>query len=218
MSGQILYKAIGKGVPESDTWASVLDHWQGCMNQYLDDMEGDDLPQWYNERTHVGFLAAAVWKMDGVALEEYSTSRQQRNTSGPADSTPGRCDLYLNVKNLDCVVESKVEWFSNYSNDDAQRVRTKLKEAELQLSTLPKNERAEQAIGLCWALPWIKLVTGDEALAMTTFARQFEGDRSIVCVYHVEMADRKEPEARYEKEQRSYPGIILVGKSFSALA
>lgn len=216
MSGQILCKTVGKAVPERETWASLLDHWHSALNQYMDLMEGDDLPQWYNERSHVGFLAAAVWKMGGVALEEYSTFRQQNNTSAAADSTPGRCDLYFNLENLDCVVESKVEWCSNYSTEDAQRVRTKLEEAGLQLLTLPKEERAEHGVVLCWALPWIKSGSGDEASNMTAFANQFEGDLSIVCVYYVDMADRKEAETRYEKQQRSYPGIILVGKAFSA--
>ena len=49
------------------------------MNKLVKDWADDDVPWWYNERTSVGFFAAAVWKKGGKPLRNI---RRLKN-SGP---------------------------------------------------------------------------------------------------------------------------------------
>jgi hypothetical protein len=215
MSGHLLSKTVGQRIPESETWLSLLDHWCAILNQYLDRMEGDDLPQWYNERSHTGFLTAAVWKMGGIAVEEFSTSRKHNDLSEDGESSPGQCDLYFSLDNLDCVVEAKREWISGYTKQDAQRIKARLKEATIQLRTIPKTERADHGIALCWAIPWVRTNSNTEGSSLMDFAAQFLGQSNLVSVYYVDPASRRAAESRYEKNGRTYPGIILIATALN---
>ncbi|MEQ1795340.1 MAG: hypothetical protein ABL970_14245 [Nitrospira sp.] len=215
MPGHILYKSAGKRVPESAAWMCLVDHWRAVLNKYLSRIEEDDLPQWYNERSHTGFLAAAVWRMGGIALEEFSTSREHGNKSGVAELSSGQCDLYFSVENLNCLVEAKREWVTGYTKQDAQRIKKRLGEAEKQLRTIPKPERAEQGIRLCWAVPWVRPNLSKERQDLKEFAHQFSGPSSLVGVYYVDHPSRRKAESNYENEERSYPGIIMIATALS---
>ncbi len=215
ISGRLLSKTAGQRFPESETWLSLLDHWCAVLNQYLDGMEGDDLPQWYNERSHTGFLTAAVWRMGGIAVEEFSTFREHNNSRNGEESSLGQCDLYFSLENLDCVVEAKREWVSDYTKEDAQRIKARLREATRQLRAIPKGERAEDGVALCWAIPWLRASSNKERSFLMDFSAQFLGQSNLVGVYYVDPSRRKIAESRHEKEGRTYPGIILIATALN---
>src|ERR1051325_10854249 len=58
---------------------------------------------WYRERSHTGFLAAAVWRAGGTALEEYGANKR-------GNSRSGRCDLYISIGTLHVECEAKHVW------------------------------------------------------------------------------------------------------------
>jgi len=51
------FLTIGSEVPYRLVWKRMLCGWRDVMNAYV---RYGDLPYWYEERTNVGFLAAAV--------------------------------------------------------------------------------------------------------------------------------------------------------------
>jgi len=79
--GELIMHEIGANVPEPGTWQRLLFHWCAVLNRYFEWEGEDDLPHWHNERAQIGFLAAAVWRMGGVALEEYCTDREATEVS-----------------------------------------------------------------------------------------------------------------------------------------
>jgi hypothetical protein len=64
-----------------------------CHRDYMRFSENGAVPEvgwWYNERTNIGFLAAAAWRHKGsVALEEYSKIKSKKN---------GRADLFIGMR------------------------------------------------------------------------------------------------------------------------
>ena len=72
---------------------------------YILGESGKDYPFWYGERSHVGFLAAAVWKYGGTAVEEFKTSKSKNKSS------KGRCDLWIRInKKIGFECEAKRLW------------------------------------------------------------------------------------------------------------
>ena len=63
--------------------------------------EGDNA-YFYNERASLSILAAAIWKSNGIAIEEYTSMKRYEN-----ENFNGRVDLWFQVENYYCLVESK---------------------------------------------------------------------------------------------------------------
>jgi hypothetical protein len=62
----------------------------------------DDCGFWYRERPHIGFLAAAIWLADGIALEEYGTHKIIER-----ERKRGRADLYFRIAKQSFYCEAK---------------------------------------------------------------------------------------------------------------
>lgn len=66
-------------------------------NCFTENERVDDVGYFYNERTNIGFLAAAAWRKRGwVALEEYRYDKAHRDKSKKISK--GRADLYIYTK------------------------------------------------------------------------------------------------------------------------
>ena len=75
-------------------WADVCADYQRIVG---------DLPWYYHERAQIGFLAAAAWRLGGVALEEWRTDKISHD--GP--SRNGRGDLWVQLKSGAWHIEAK---------------------------------------------------------------------------------------------------------------
>ena len=64
-----------------------------------------DAPYWYNERATLSTLAAAVWKLGGIALEEYKAKKMTKR-----EEWKGRVDLWFQLKRKMYVIEAKQHW------------------------------------------------------------------------------------------------------------
>src|SRR5690242_10685429 len=71
----------------------LLSEWIKAQAAYIEAMERDDCPWWYNEIAVTGFLSAAAWRLGGVGLQEYRTHKGRLKK----DRWSGRCDLYTYV-------------------------------------------------------------------------------------------------------------------------
>jgi hypothetical protein len=74
---------------------------------YAEVFKEDDALYWYNERPQVGALAAAAWKANMYALEEYATTKHHPITK----KKTGRIDLYIGDHNgHSATLEAKLSW------------------------------------------------------------------------------------------------------------
>lgn len=82
----------------------VLKKWHAVLSDYSKRSKGDQ-PWWYRERPQIGFLAAAAWSADGVALEEWGMKK------GPQKcQSEGRNDLWLCYDGNEWFLEAKHVW------------------------------------------------------------------------------------------------------------
>lgn len=224
MAGKLIVCEIGTKVPKEETeaWKYLLSHWCAVLNGYFVRMKREkeddyyDLPHWHNERAQVGFLAAAVWRMGGVALEEYRTSRTLDEGSEATidDTTPGRCDLYFNVDSLDYVVEAKLYWMTSDSASNKNAVIGKIKEAHKQLSRLDKKDREDSSgLAMCWGVATTSAGTdrGDEAF-LRRFADNLKRSDRVIGVYYMPSKPRAKVEETYGDDEEYYPGVVFVGE------
>ena len=73
----------------------VLQMWVKTVNDCVTSWKGD-LPWWYGERACLSLFAGAVWRANGLALEEWSTPK--RGVSGEVKRYSGRSDLYFEFR------------------------------------------------------------------------------------------------------------------------
>ena len=75
---------------------SVLKKWQE-LNEDQSWFEVGDAPWWYNERATLSLFVGAVWKCDGWAFEEFSTTKATQTQRGKVDHKSGRCDIQFTI-------------------------------------------------------------------------------------------------------------------------
>jgi len=214
MAGHLIKVHIGKRIikPHQNTWRLLVKRWADILNKYLKRENEEDIPQWHIERSHTGFLAAAVWTMGGVALEEYAVERRPaKNRRRRKAHAPGRCDLYFNVSNLNCSIEAKHDWAEGTPQERIKRIKRKLNLASKQLQDLHPKEQAEAGMAVCWVVPYLKSDGKNHVEFLKEIAGKFEDDTSIVAIYHVPIKEREYCEDKYDKGH-TYPGVIWVGR------
>ena len=200
-SGRLDYLKIGEKVPFSENWSRLLNEWCATMNDYSTQSKnmngwvrgrGGDLPYWYaKEEANVGFLAAAVWRLGGVTLQEFEVTRPDAKGQG---------DLWFKLGELECHIETKG---TDSPKTAREAVDAALSEARIQL-VLPDDEKAKTGLVACFAVP---AVTGS-SFDFRSLVKHFESDDSIVAVY----LPCRDINTRYENDGYSYPGIAFIGQ------
>jgi hypothetical protein len=107
---------------------------------------GKDHPYWYNERTHVGLLAAAVWLSGGTALEEFKAEKEHKNKGT-------RCDLWIRTNKAAFECEAKHLWLNleEKTEDLILKLGKKLHLAVQDVRSLEKH----RGLAFCFAIPGI---------------------------------------------------------------
>jgi hypothetical protein len=102
-----------RGVP---ALKPILQSWIDVQRHYSKAVAGD-CSWYYRERTCIGFLAASVWRVGGVALEEWATEKGVK-----AKRRQGRCDLWIfRHARYNFHVEAKHMWSRATGKDDRER-------------------------------------------------------------------------------------------------
>ena len=194
------YIKIGERVKFPDVWGRLLREWCSVMDEYSNravsmneftKSQGGDLAYWHKkEGSNVGFLAAAVWRVGGVVLQEFQVTRGQRK---------GHADLWIQLDELNCHMEAKG---NNQSTTSRESVDQALALAKDQLN-IPDDERADIGLALCFVAPGVP--TPGRFFDFRGLARQFETEDSIVAVY---LTDRE----NIGYEGYNYPGVALIGQ------
>ena len=84
-----------------EAWNKILINWIKAHQKYMKQCK-DDNAYFYNERASLSILAAAIWKSNGIAIEEYTSEKKYKN-----ESFNGRVDLWFQLEKYFCLVESK---------------------------------------------------------------------------------------------------------------
>ncbi|MFN2541658.1 MAG: hypothetical protein ABR514_05750 [Chthoniobacterales bacterium] len=181
----------------------LLKAWLATLRDYTS-ATGDDYAWHYHERAFVGFLAAAVWRMGGVALEEWRTDK------GPsANPRKGRCDLYLyRRRHYEFQIEAKHMWSRATSRQGTGAIEEKLTRAVTAANDLQCPRK--QKIGILFVAPYYPI--GKQRGMTEHIATWLE---SIWSVQHSAIAwlfrDRHSlrPSTRYN----FCPGIVLLART-----
>jgi len=191
------------------SWKPLIEAWWDVMDHYVKVSRGD-LPYWWNEAGNVSFLAAAAWKIGGVAIQEYCVDRGQERPS------KGRSDLRLYIPNieLECEMEAKVSW-ATCLDMAFKDVRASIGQASGQLKALLKDSyRAPVGIALCFVCPMVRSSLDGQPIfkgLLDAFESESETEPAFLAVYEPPIGINLEDEDRtYGK--CFYPGVALWGQ------
>jgi len=163
-----------KASPELKKFKPALRKLGDVHEDYMQADGWQDYSFWYGERTHIGFLAAAVWLTRGTALEEYGTKKSRGKKHG-------RCDLFVRTKRGDpgFECESKRAWI-----DLAKRTETCLRELERTLDLAFDDVTrvySGKGLGLCFAAIENSKVLPEQVLQKRLDALISEIERKRMC-------------------------------------
>jgi len=177
--------------------------------EYIDaDSNGSgDCPYWYGERPHVGFLAAAVWKNGGVALEEYGTSKRNEHKF-----KRGRCDLWIKIRQASFECEAKHLWLNlGRIKENINDIKNEAKKAKRDVKKLQNKV----GISLCFVTPVIrqsklsKLKDANQELVKSLKDKLKNG--SSWCDALVWIGFKKGQEKR--NKNHYYTGLLIIIKA-----
>ena len=128
---------------------TVLRRWIATQKEYI--KKSDDYPWWYNERASTGILAAACWKSNNIALEEFSTIKGVQK----GKVKRGRCDIYFSSGGEDFVGEAKQAWISSGSKI-RKSIKGKLDDGlkNAKQSTIELQKQEGRRLAICFAVPY----------------------------------------------------------------
>lgn len=84
---------------------ALLQKWITVLKIFIKETNGEMPPWFYIERADVSFLAAAVWKSGGVAIEELPIPKEKQNKN--TRNQYGRGDLFFLLKGRKYYCEAK---------------------------------------------------------------------------------------------------------------
>ena len=136
----------------------VLENWLNLMEE---DWEGEDVPWWYGEQTHVSQFAGAVWQCsEGWAFEEFATGkgRLAHRPTRKKITYHGRGDIAFCVKGQNFMAEAKMFFpsIATQARKNAVWIRARLDaalRAVAQCPSWPKHKK----LGMLFLSPCLPL-------------------------------------------------------------
>jgi len=188
-------------------WQSVLDGWCKIHEEYCSLVQGDAI-YWNIERSNLGALAGAAWRLGWAALEEFPQPKNlKRKRFG------GRADLFLKSPKHEDYVESKMTWMTLRRGQvtPADGVLRGLTSACKDASALHLTKSSERRVGIVFAVPYYRMGT---ILPLDVFDDFFE----TLASHAIDAAAWCFPECAREliwKEpyENVHPGVILVART-----
>lgn len=151
----------GGGIPGL---GKLLEAWIAAQRAYIKKMDQDDCPWWYNEVAVTGFLAGAAWRLNGIALQEYRTSKGRLKK----DRWMGRCDLYTYVGKDAFIFEAK-----HYRTNIGRSIDNSLKHIRTRMDQAASDAKHHSStdgtrLGICFIAPFFpaeRLLEADKIIA-----------------------------------------------------
>lgn len=187
----------------------ILEQWVDVCRTYQSKVQGDR-PWYYHERAQIGFLAAASWLSDGVALEEWRTEKKAIN----GDCRNGRGDIWIQRRHLRLHVEAKHTWVSLTGRPASgiRRVTAKLRMAQRDACDISCG-RDEICVGVLFAVPVVRRAVAADAA--NRFRQWLDGLQKLDCLAVAAIFDP--PELDRRGTDNLLPGVaLLIGRATRA--
>lgn len=180
----------------------ILKEWIRLNRRYCKNASWKDCAWWNNERASTGILAASVWTLGGVALEEYVTRKVRKGEQGT-----GRCDLEIQTGRSKFVCEIKQKFLipRDRRNNGVGEVKTFFDMACNDARKLPLQEA--RRLGICFITPRFlhSQIPYDSCLEnFLTRLHRLEYD-AIAWYFPPKARD-----LRWHENNRIFPGAIIL--------
>lgn len=207
---------IGQALPQ-EGWKALLSDWMSGMDEFIricrETRSGEDLPFWYNEYSNAGFLATTVWKLGGVAIQEYGVDRLSAEC---ARESKGRCDLWfcLPKYGMEYVIEAKFTYAPtlDYATKAFDRL---VKQAHDQIRTCrPSSRKICQHMAVVFICPYNQSAaeSRDILLGLYECFQQLEDSRRVLAFYQAPPGSKTDHVDERDGVRYYYPGVILIGQ------
>jgi hypothetical protein len=183
----------------------ILSQFHKNLDRYVSVQQRADFPHFYNERATLGFLAAAFWQQEWIALEEYATEKRVGEAS-----YPGRADLWVRggSENPDIVIEAKQRWPRLTEKDSTVRVWL-----DVTADDATRNEDAEMRAAVTFLAPSLPPDTPRSAID-EHFKRLYElaldHGADALALWLPDDGQKFEGCLRTNDEPRIWPGLLTV--------
>lgn len=193
-------------------WEKLLRNWIKLMDKYLVAARGrGDLPYWNGEDANTSFLAAAAWKLGGVAIEQFYAERKKGKSKGHSD-------LWIRFngqKDFDFVAEAKRYDETIKLEKIKEKILNKLAEAEQNLKDLDERYKSKHLISICFVFPRInkkKRGKFSEEEFIKKVIEAFEKEKNIIVASYFPKIDMKKYRSPEYGDKFEYPGVLLVAR------
>ncbi len=105
----------------------IITKWMNLIRRYSNLHKNADTLYWYNERATLSTFAGAIWKLNGTALEEFSSTKIKSKKKKSERTKSGRTDLWFDYHGKEYIVEAKQ--ISPSMNPDKPEIVDKLKKS-----------------------------------------------------------------------------------------
>ena len=185
----------------------ILESWIDIVQEYISAFD-DDVPWTYNERAILSTFAAAIWKNDGIAFEEFSTSKGKGITE-----RVGRCDLFIRTHGgEEFACEAKYRWCPIGSRTWVSTESVKRGIAKARAATKDLNRSDCRQLAILFAVPYLPVVDNNNTDLLI-----FKWLRSISCINYSCIAwvfprDTRHHEEEDGGQQLILPGVVMIVK------
>jgi hypothetical protein len=164
----------------------------------------------YSERTNVGLFAAAAWRCNQIAVEEFATRK------GNGWRGPGRVDLFVQIGRCALCVEAKAIHLRAPQDDEEWRIFWRLLRACVGVA---RHEAARASrgsfrhrLGIVFCLISTKLTP-----SFPNWRREFARHLDVQAPRQtLDFLAAYMPSGRLPAELQCYPGVILAGSATRA--
>ena len=164
----------------------------------------------YSERTNVGLFAAAAWRCDQIAIEEFATRK------GNGWRGPGRVDLFVQVGRCALCVEAKAIYVRAPRDEGDWQMFWRLVRARVSAA---RHEAARASRGSFRHRLGIVFCVISRKLgpSLAHWRREFARDLDAqVPRQTIDFLAAYMPAGRLPAELQRYPGVILAGSATPA--
>lgn len=187
-------------------WRDLLDQWCTVHELYCQRVRGDAI-YWNIERSNLAALAAAAWRLNWPALEEFPQHRRINRVR-----VAGRADLFLKSRRGDEYIESKMAWISSRGSvfSVASGISRKLDRACADASDLHLSPSHALRVGVVFAVPYYRreLVKFDQRLL--SFFGKLETTQTDAVAWCFPRCAKNL--VWREPHEQTHPGVIMLAR------
>lgn len=194
-------------------WTNIIQQWQKINEDYLVECDFNDSLYWYNERTNVGCLAGAIWKIGGYALEEYSATKGK-------DEKYGRIDLYFSVDKTEYVIEAKQKWlhfnskvktFANFEKDIEKMLENAISDCENSML----HNGISNGVGLVFITPYWDTEQNKHIELQKFEDELLKKGYDIIGTFSINTKDKESKYNLNSSKKNTCNAVYIIGKYLS---